>query len=297
MTAIGRLWAWWVTRTTRPEDARALALVRILVCLAVVGDLTGALGRGLGPAFFAPFSEGGVSVNTSADYILDDLLGPGSGSVAVVVALVCFSSAAVGLLPRLSLLVGLLAYAQLGAIGPDADRAIDRALRTVGVLLLFTDAHRAWSLQAWLRGRMVAVVDAWQAGLVRWLLVLMYLAAGLVKVGALVAAPRGAAPALYRILTDPTAARLDHLALADWTWPFHVLWLGTIALELSAPLLLTRWAPWWGVLGATLHLGIAATMGLGVFSWGMLALYPAVFALWWPRSQRWGPPATRREPG
>jgi hypothetical protein len=34
-----------------------------------------------------------------------------------------------------------------------------------------------------------------------------------------------------------------------------------------------HWA--WIVVGAGFHLGIAATMQLGIFPWGMLALYPA----------------------
>ena len=285
MKTFATVWSWWVARCAQPEDARAMALVRILVALAVVGDLLGAWARGVGPLFFAPFAEGGVSVNTSPAYVLGDLLGSGSGWVAAGAAVVGYAAAALGVAPRLGLLVGVLGYAQLAALGPDADRAVDRALRTVSLLLLCTQSHRAWVLQARWRGAALAQVPRWQPGLIRWFLVLVYTAAGLVKVGALAAAPAGAAPALYRILTDPTAARLDHLAWVGWDPWFAALWIGAISVELTSPLLLTRWAPVWGLFGLSMHLGIAATMGLGVFSWGMLALYPVVFARWWPQSQ------------
>ncbi len=60
----------------------------------------------------------------------------------------------------------------------------------------------------------------------------------------------------------------------------------TVALELSSLLLLTRWAPWWGIVGALMHVGIFSMMELGMFSWGMLALYPIVFAPWLVRHAR-----------
>ena len=95
---------------------------------------------------------------------------------------------------------------------------------------------------------------------------------------------------LYRILADPTSANLDHLTWAGVPWLFHAGALVTLIVELSAPLILTRFSPCWAVGGALLHLGIAATMGLGMFSWGMLALYPVLFAPWLLRAlDRWGP--------
>ena len=34
---------------------------------------------------------------------------------------------------------------------------------------------------------------------------------------------------------------------------------------------------WWMLVGVGLHVGIAATMALGIFPYAMLALYPAFF--------------------
>ena len=40
------------------------------------------------------------------------------------------------------------------------------------------------------------------------------------------------------------------------------------------------------IAGASMHLGIALTMDLGMFSWGMLALYPILLARLFERSTR-----------
>ena len=62
-------------------------------------------------------------------------------------------------------------------------------------------------------------------------------------------------------------------------------------------LLLTRWSKWWGLLGFSMHVGIALTMKLGIFSWGMMALYVVVFADWWlPWADRAAARRTQAEP-
>ena len=40
-----------------------------------------------------------------------------------------------------------------------------------------------------------------------------------------------------------------------------------------------RWR-WWAIFGALLHVGLALTMELGMFPFGMLALYPVLFGPW-----------------
>lgn len=87
-------------------------------------------------------------------------------------------------------------------------------------------------------------------------------------------------PALYRCVADPLDGRLEPEAAARWM-PLWV-WGGraTVALELASPLLLTRWAPWWALFGAAMHVGIAAMTDLAWFPYGMLALYPLLFQRW-----------------
>jgi hypothetical protein len=90
-------------------------------------------------------------------------------------------------------------------------------------------------------------------------------------------------PELYQIMASPIAGRLDPVFWADYPLPFVIGGAGAIAIELSSPLLLTRWGRYWAVLGAAMHVGIALTMELGVFSWGMLALYPVLLSPWTER--------------
>ena len=81
-------------------------------------------------------------------------------------------------------------------------------------------------------------------------------------------------------MVDPLAAHMDPHRMLAWEWPLRIMGWGTIAFELSVPLIWTRWAPYWALIGVTMHLGIFYTMDLGMFSWGMLSLYPLVFARW-----------------
>jgi hypothetical protein len=107
--------------------------------------------------------------------------------------------------------------------------------------------------------------------------------------------PWGEFAAIANILSDPHYARFT----PGWTagfYPFTQLATAlTMVFELGSPVLL--WLAWadaapgrgravgaWArrfhlrfayvALGAALHLGIALTLRLGVFSYGMLALYP-----------------------
>ena len=118
--------------------------------------------------------------------------------------------------------------------------------------------------------------------LLRWMLVLVYTSAGVAK---LAQQPGWLAvsgmPVLYRILADPMASSLDPLAAAPWWWLLRALGWGTIALELSAFLLLTRWSRYWIPPIMVLHVGIAWSMKLGMFSVGMMVFYLPLTVGWW----------------
>ena len=87
---------------------------------------------------------------------------------------------------------------------------------------------------------------------------------------------------MYRILVDPISGRFDPATLSGEVWggALYFVGLATLLLECSAPLILTRWMPWWAVGGALMHLGIITTMCLGYFGWGMLSLYPLLLTPW-----------------
>lgn len=298
-----RLWARWLAWSTRQDDTRPLAMTRILVALCILGDQLRLLQLGLAGHLYRPYAHGGLSGFTGVDYALN-ALGPDAGLMAWGVLLVCMVLVATGVGTRPAMLVGVLAYTQLGHLYPPGDRAIDRVLRTVLLILIFSQSHRRWSLWSWLRKKAPLIrAPALPADLVRWLMVLIYLAAGFGKLGNGRWIPGDGPPVLYRIMTDPTSADLDHLFWFDLPLPFHIGALATLALELSAPLLLTRFAPYWAIGGIGLHLGIAATMGLGIFPWGMLALYPLVLSPWLARGldrlgrPRASPGPLERDPG
>lgn len=276
---LAEYWRRWVTFCARTEDPRPQALVRILVPWMILLDLGRVAQLGLLDDYFVPFAQGGINRSQDSAYILDLFLPAElAGLVGVGVSVFGLLLASLGLFYRPALLIGILSYAQVGHLYSPGDRAIDRVLRTILLVWVFSDAHRFWTLNR--VGRLESIA-AWPADLARYLLMIIYLSAGL---GKLLAQPGWLAtsgtPVLYRVMCDPLAAHMDPLAMQSWSWPLRIMGWGTIALELSVPLIFTRFAPWWALVGVGMHLGIFYTMDLGMFSWGMLALYPLLFARW-----------------
>ncbi len=270
-----RAWQWWVLRCARLEDARALALVRIGVSVAILLDLVRVGQLGLVDVLFRPYALGGLSSLQTQHVWIDAL--PEGGRIAWIVAIGAFTLAALGVGTRPAILMGTLAYAQLGHMYSPGDRAIDRLLRTALLVLLFSGSHLRFSLL----GKRADAVRAWPSDTLRLLLVIVYMTSGFAKLSSQPAwlATNGT-PVLYRLMADPLAGHLDPHAALAWFAPLRVLGWGTVALELASPLIFTRWARFWAVGGICMHLGIALTMHLGMFSWGMLALYPVVVGPW-----------------
>ncbi|HMV66514.1 MAG TPA: HTTM domain-containing protein [Myxococcota bacterium] len=279
--------SWWVALASREEDARPLALVRIGVALAALLDLLRAAQLGLVGVVFQTYEHGGLSQKQDPGYVLNLLWdSPLVGPTVWAVTVVCMGLVAAGVATRPATLLGVLTYAQLGHLYPPGDRAIDRILRTLLLILMCSDAHRRLALGG---GAALARIRAWPGDLIRNFLIIIYLSAGLGKVMQQPAwLSMSGTPVLYRVMTDPLSAHLDpEVALPGW-WLFRVMGWATIALELSAPLLYTRLAPLWAVFGVVMHVGIYVTMDLGMFSWGMLSTYPLVLAPWWlPVWDRW----------
>ena len=281
MSRLQELWERWVRACTRPIDGRPLALVRVLVPLMIAIDLLQMVSKGMVTTFFRPQELGGLIKISESDYVGWLLLNPEwGGQVGVWVTIVSMLLVSIGLFTRPALVVGLVSYAMLEDINGMCDRGIDRALRTVLLLLLFSGVHKVWALDH--RGEKASkTVSAWAEGLVVWLLVLIYLSAGL---GKPMSNPDWLMwsdyPPLYRIFVDPMASYLDAVAImpAMPLWNF-LSWM-TILVEGTAFLAFTRFKPWWALCCAPIHIGIAMTMKLGMFSFGMLSLYPVLFAPW-----------------
>lgn len=276
------LWARWVAWCAREQDALPLALVRVGIALVIVWDLLWGAWLGLLPWLWRPFSHGGLSLVQSSVAIIDDIAPVSGGPALVGVTLAAMACVALGIATRPAMLVGLLAYSQLGHLYPPGDRAVDRLMRTALLVLLFSGSHLRLSLQRRLRGeRGPASAPAWPADLLVFILVMVYLSAGIHKLGSSMSwLSLSGRPMLHRILTDPLSARVTVETADAWMPLVRVLSIGTIVLECSAVLLWTRLRPWWALGGAAMHLGIAATMNLGAFSFGMLAFYPLLFAPW-----------------
>ena len=277
-----RLWSWWLERANRPVDVRPFAITRILLVLCVFADQLGVLRLGLARDLYTTFAHGGLSAVKGPDFVLG-FLGPNVGLMLLGTVLSCMALIGLGVLSRPATLIGVLAYAQLGAMYPGGDRAIDRIIRCTLLLLMFTQAHRCYSLPTAMGWReRVATTPGWISDVMHTWLMLMYLSAGTAKIGAGSWFSTTEPPELWRILTNPQGAWLStEAAWLRTSWPVLRL-AGIIAVinELMAPLLLTRWAPYFAVVCATMHLGISVGMKLGMFSWGMLSLYPILFAPW-----------------
>jgi hypothetical protein len=283
-------WSAWVSLWDRREDAAALALVRIFVGLVLVYDYVEIWRLDLAIALYAPSPEGFGLGGASA-------LGPhGLWLVALLAAI----GVATGTLTRVSCVVLVVVSAQLAQVSPNAERGIDIILRIVVGVLAFSQCHARWSIDAWVRARigrpMSHKIPAWPRYLLLLQLIWIYFSGGLNKGGA-PWGPNGGFTALANILADPHVARFDPGWL-ELAMPLtRVATALTMLFEFGAPLYLlfyyyaatrdragrlrarcnrvrARWL--WIALGLSFHLGIAIGMQLGIFPWGMLALYPVL---------------------
>lgn len=294
-----RLWRAWVALMDRREPATAQALVRIALGLCIVFDLAQIGALGLVDAVWAP-SPHGLGYGMARGGWLVDWLGatPRTAELVWLVALVAGIAFTVGAGTRVAAAAFVLASAQLASFAPDCDRGIDMILRVVMAIMVFAWGQARWSVDAWLWRRLgrpyPALVPAWPRYLLLAQVIWIYFSSAHNKSGA-EWYPRGDFAALINVLSDPHVARfspewvphaapllrLATLATMVFEWSaVLVLWL--LHLEARSPSARTRraatvlrWA--WIALGVMLHVGIAVFMNLGIFPFGMLALYPVLF--------------------
>jgi hypothetical protein len=207
---------------------------------------------------------------------------------------------AVGLFTRVSGITLALLLADLARYSPQGDRGVDVLLRVAAVTLALSGSHARWSVDAWLRRKlgkpMRTTVPAWPRYLLFAQLVWMYSSAAQHRYDP-AWWPTGHFTALGTLLCDPHYARFSD-AWVGAVFPLtQVATAATMTFELGSPLLLlwtwldrtpgrggrfgdgvrkykVRWA--WLAFGVSLHLGIAFFMVLGIFSFGVLSLYPVL---------------------
>ncbi len=299
-----RLWARFEDLWDLREAPTVLALIRIGVGLALVWDVATMAALGLVPVLWAPVEAGGLPAVLQRPTVPEfyRLMPATAGSAWLLWSGLLGAGVALtlGVRTRTAALIWVLLSAQSGLIAPLADRGIDQMLRNVALILACSSAGRVWSWQAWRetgswRGDPSLQTPAWPRHLIVLQLVVCYFVAGLNKT-ALSWSPAGDFSALFVVLSDPTMVSRDLTGLPGFYLLTQLGTATTMAFELSAPVVVwafwhrytrdrpgrlrrwsLRWRPhlWWAAVGVLVHLGIAATMALGMFPYGMLALYPA----------------------
>jgi hypothetical protein len=291
----------WISFWDRREAPHTLALVRILVGVALFADLIQAAVFDVVPLVWAPPPVGGGygQVADPAPFVVR-LFGASAGAGTLVWALAVVSCVlfTLGVCYRVTSWVLVFAMIELSACQPVGD-SIDSLLRIVLPVLAASGAGAAWSFDAWLRRRrgkpVLETVPAWPRYLVVVQLLWIYVSAGYQR-DAKSWGPRGGFAAIGNVLGDPHFARFEPGSFAA-LYPLTCFGtLLTMLFELSAPLYLLwlwlevhperggrfgsavrrakiRWV--WLVLGVSLHSGIALGMKIGLFPFGILALYPA----------------------
>jgi hypothetical protein len=300
-----RALARWVQLWDRREPADALALVRIAIGLVLLGDLLIVMRFDLVHGLWAPLEEGGIGPfgRVASPSPILDWLGGSSRHVTWIYSAACLSAGmlCVGLFTRSSALLLLVTSAQLALLSPQADRGIDVLLRNALLVLACSGAGATWSLDARLRHRSFrrdVEVPAWPRYLLIVQLALLYFGAGMLKQSPPWTTLDGYS-ALYITLNQPHYATfsLTPEQLAPFYPLLQLATIVTVVFERAAialPLLLwlrataqrpgrlrrlvnrARLLELWIGIGVTFHLGLAATLELGMFPWGCLALYPAL---------------------
>ena len=282
----------WVTFWNRAEPGTQLALVRLCVGVVIAYDLLLAARYDVVHALWDTPAHGGMGLVT----VPLKLGAQGTWAVATIAAL----TLAVGFFSRSSALVLLFADAALARMLPEADRGIDVLLRNALILLALSQCGATWSLDArWRTGsfRSDVHVPAWPRYLIIIQLATMYWFAGMQKLSPPWTSTDGYS-ALYFVLRDPHYATFDARRLLDASYPLLQLsTVVTLVWERSSVLLplivfyretasrrplanacaRARLFPLWVTIGVGFHLMLAVSMNLGIFPWGCLALYPALF--------------------
>ncbi len=295
------VWSWWRSLWAGAEHPSVMAVIRVLVGVVFLYDLALVWQYHLITPLWGPGGAGGIGDPSNRAQVVELYRWFGDSAHvarwafrALFGAVLCFT---LGLFTRPMALLAVLIYAQLARVLPDADRGIDMLLRNVLFIYVFVPAGRFWGADARLFGPL-GRIPAWPRRLIVLQLVVVYFTAGIQKT-AVAWWPWGGFSALYVVLQDIAIARIPFSWLRQ-VYPVTQLFTAiTMVFELLACLVpLAYWyrstplragwlraqfnrnaivTRWWLPMGVCLHVGIAASMQLGIFPWVMLALYPAFF--------------------
>ena len=286
-------WQRWVRFIDRREPATVLAICRILVGTIVGAHLAHAVLTGSDQLVWADAAFGGLRT-LKVPWLLEQLGGLTPDVIrrfTLASSIFAFAFAA-GAFTRVSGLLALIGFRTLADLNTHSGGSYDELLKNELFILILSGCGSALSIDALWRPR-ATEVPAWPRYVLVFQLVLMYWSTGLQKVSA-GWVPGGKADALWYIFQQPTWHRFD----MRWAAPYYPLTqLATRAtwiFAVGAPFLLralwwrhTRTRPGWLraqgnrldaralflVWGFLMHLGIEATMEVGAFSFGSLALY------------------------
>lgn len=297
---LARAWRAWRDLWSGTEPPHVIAAIRIGLGLVLLADLYQVWSMKLIVALWGPGDAGGMGNPDHQGTVVElyrwfpaDVHTARHAFTVLVVATFCIT---IGWLAQPACLVALLVYAQLAQVLPEADRGIDLMIRNILLILAFVPSGRFWGVDARIFGR-AERLSAWPRRLIILQLAAMYFLAGIQKT-AVAWWPWGGYSALFVVLQDPAVARFPF----SWLRPFYPLTqlasaatMGFECLAFLVPLAYvyraSRTRPgwlraqfnrmdvvrWWLPFGVVLHLGIAATLQIGIFPWAMLCLYPAFF--------------------
>ena len=240
--AIRRWIAFWDER----EPPTCLALIRILIGVAVLFDLVTLAAHGATTWLWAPAEAGGAAAWDAADPpLLFRVVAPtaaGAWALWGGLALSAFC-VAVGFRTGVAALAHVFFSVQAALINGPADRAIDRLIRIVLLILVLSPAGRVWSLDARLStGRFSGDLTprgAWARYLIVTQLVITYFSAGLAK-GGTYWYPWGGYNALYLTLQDPIFSVAAGAPWLEQPLPYFATRLATAVTQMAINIADTR---------------------------------------------------------
>lgn len=293
---IAGAWRRWVALLDEREGAHALAVARMIAGTTLAGHLVATWLAGVPAAVWVDVEHGGY-------FRMDESWiawagGATPGVVAAMVAVTALASAllAVGAFTRIASVIAWLGFARLCDLNWQTGGSSDELLVNVLFLLMLSGCGNAWSVDAWRRGGEREAL-AWPRRVLVLQLVIVYFATALQKVSSSWV-PGGPLDALWYILQQPTWQKHDMTWLAPLFPVTQLATLVTWLFEMGAPLLIValwlrrtearggrlraifarvRFRTTYLAIGFALHLGIWATLEVGPFLGGILALYAACF--------------------
>ena len=182
----------------------------------------------------------------------------------------------VGFYPRVATLVVAYVHLSFQYRNPFILNSGDRLFMIVGALAVAVPLGYRFSVDAWLRklrGRPpLPAPNVWGLRLLQLQLAYVYLNSTLAKLGN---TRWRTGLALRDVLSSPVFAEWP--MYIDFTPLVRVLTWSTLVFELSFPLFIwfRRARPWVLAAGVMFHIGIDTTMLIPIFSWIMIATYPA----------------------